>query len=88
MTAGRRKAGFENRLKDLESIVAKLEEGNLPLEESLALFEKGIALSRLLQGELQAAGLRVSKLLEQGGALKEVPLTVDEGDGDTGTPGP
>ncbi len=63
--------GFEDRLKQLEGIVSQLEGGNLPLEESLGLFEKGITLSRELQKSLEAASLRVSKLLEDG---REAPL--------------
>jgi len=66
MARKRKQPGFEERLKQLEGIVHKLEEGNLPLEESLGLFEQGIALSRELQREMEAASLRVSKLLENG----------------------
>ena len=43
---------FEERLKDLESIVAKLEGAELPLEDALALFEKGIGLVRALTAQL------------------------------------
>lgn len=63
--------GFEERLKQLEGIVGQLEGGNLPLEESLDLFEKGITLSRELQKALESASLRVAKLLENG---EEVPF--------------
>lgn len=43
---------FEERLGDLEAIVAKLEAAELPLEEALSLFEKGIALVRQLTTQL------------------------------------
>jgi exodeoxyribonuclease VII small subunit len=43
---------FEERLNDLESIVAKLEGAELPLEDALALFEKGIGLVRALTAQL------------------------------------
>ncbi len=71
--------GFEERLKELEGIVSQLEGGNLPLEESLDLFEKGITLSRDLQKALESASLRVSRLLENG---KEAPFDENRpGDG-------
>ncbi len=59
--------GFESRLQELEGLVRRLEEGNLPLEESLDLFERGITLSRELQASLEAAQMRVTRLLEGGG---------------------
>ncbi len=86
MAQTKKQPGFEERLKQLEGIVHKLEEGNLPLEESLDLFEKGITLSRELQKSLESASLRVSKLLENG---REAPLdeaTVQGGDESGGEP--
>jgi exodeoxyribonuclease VII small subunit len=68
-----RKKGFEVQLQELEEIVRKLEGGSLPLEESLVLFERGISLSRELQASLQAASLRVTRLLE-GEGTREVPF--------------
>ncbi|MEW5764788.1 MAG: exodeoxyribonuclease VII small subunit [Acidobacteriota bacterium] len=73
--AGKRQ-GFESRLRQLEELVSRLEDGSLPLEESLALFERGIRLSRDLEAELQSASLRVTRLLE-GDPPKESPLDPD-----------
>ncbi len=73
MSRTARKAGFEAQLRTLEEIVARLEDGSLPLEESLVLFEKGILLSRELQASLQAASLKVTRLLE-GEGVAEAPL--------------
>jgi len=84
MTRTARKPGFEAQLKSLEEIVQKLEDGSLPLEESLALFEKGIVLSRELQTALQAASLRVTRLLENEPPSEE-PLQQD-GDEEPATP--
>jgi exodeoxyribonuclease VII small subunit len=74
-----KKKGFEAQLLELEEIARKLESGSLPLEESLLLFERGIKLSRELQSALQAASLRVTKLLE-GGPAAEAPLDMDAGE--------
>lgn len=73
MARGKKKAGFEDQLKELESIVSRIESGDLPLEESLDLFEKGIHLSRELQAALRSASLRVTRLIE-GDPPKEVPF--------------
>jgi len=55
---------FETSLSELESIVAKLEEGDLPLEESLELFEKGIKLSRECRDRLAKAERRIEILIK------------------------
>jgi len=57
--------GFEQQLKSLEGIVDKLEKGDLPLEESLKLFEEGVKLSNACKQELEAAEGRVQVLLKQ-----------------------
>ena len=55
---------FETALRDLEAVVAQLESGELPLEESLKAFEKGIKLTRHCQSALQTAELKVKELTE------------------------
>ena len=55
---------FETALRDLEAVVEQLESGELPLEESLKAFEKGITLTRHCQSALQAAELKVKELTE------------------------
>jgi len=64
---------FEKALEDLENIVEKLEKGGLSLNESLALFEKGVKLARYLRGELEKAEKKVEILLkdEKGEVRKE-----------------
>ena len=57
---------FEEQLKQLESIVDRLERGDLPLEESLVLFEQGIGLSDRCKSELNAADGRIQVLLQKG----------------------
>ena len=55
---------FETALAELETLVEQLESGELPLEESLKAFEKGIALTRQCQESLKAAELKVKELTE------------------------
>lgn len=54
---------FEASIQRLSEIVTALEKGDLPLEESLALFEEGVKLSRASQERLDAAQKRVEELL-------------------------
>lgn len=53
---------FEEALKKLEEIVQNLEEGNLPLERSLELFEEGMKLSRFCSKKLEEAQTRIEVL--------------------------
>jgi exodeoxyribonuclease VII small subunit len=71
--------GFEALYKQLEEAVAKLEQGNLSLEESLSLYEAGTALAKRCQELLQDAELRVTRLQTQFNEtlLREEPAEYD-----------
>ena len=56
---------FEKKLNRLEEIVAKMEGGDIPLEDSLKLFEEGVKLSRTCQSDLDEAEQKVELLLGQ-----------------------
>jgi exodeoxyribonuclease VII small subunit len=58
-------ASFEESLKKLETIVARLEEGDLPLDESLKLFEEGVTLSTACKQELDSAEGNIQMLVKQ-----------------------
>jgi exodeoxyribonuclease VII small subunit len=55
-------ARFDERLKELEEIVERLDSGDLPLEDSLAIFEEGIKLVRELTAELEKAEKKIELL--------------------------
>ena len=57
---------FEAAIAELESIVKKLEEGDLPLEKSLELYERGVQLSRFCHSRLEEAERRIEVLNERG----------------------
>ena len=59
-------ARFESALNELEQIVGKLERGELKLEESLQLFERGVALTKECRQSLEKAELKVKQLLADG----------------------
>lgn len=65
-------ASFETSLTELEQIVTRLESGDLPLEEALSEFERGVQLARQGQTKLQQAEQRVQILLSE---QEEAPLT-------------
>jgi exodeoxyribonuclease VII small subunit len=53
---------FEEALAELENVVRRLEEGDIPLEESLAAFERGVGLVRLLHARLDSVQSRIEEL--------------------------
>jgi exodeoxyribonuclease VII small subunit len=73
------KEKFEEALGKLEKIVSKLEKGDVPLEESLKLFEEGVRLSNFCNQKLDEAEKRVEILLkDKDGNLKAMPFDPSE----------
>ncbi|MCP2232302.1 MULTISPECIES: exodeoxyribonuclease VII small subunit [Erwinia] len=68
-------ASFETSLQQLEQIVTRLESGNLPLEEALNEFERGVQLARAGQQTLQQAEQRVQILLSDDKNANLTPFT-------------
>jgi len=67
--------GFEEALRELEQIVNRLEQGDLPLEEALRLFEEGVKLSRHCHTKLDEAQRRVEILLkDESGKMTPKPF--------------
>jgi exodeoxyribonuclease VII small subunit len=58
---------FEQSMRELETLVTKMEQGDLPLEDSLQSFERGITLARLSQQKLKDAEQKVQILSSQNG---------------------
>ena len=75
---------FESALEQLEKIVKELESGDLPLEKSLELFEKGMALSESCRQQLNAAETRVEILLKKQGKVEAAPFELENGEGGNG----
>lgn len=69
---------FEKALAELEQLVETMENGELPLEQALQQFEKGIALASQCQQALQNADQKVTQLIEKNGELLEKPFDIDE----------
>ena len=69
---------FEASLDELEKVVKELEAGDLPLERSLELFEKGMALSEACRKQLENAETRVEMLIRKEGKLQPEPFRPDK----------
>jgi exodeoxyribonuclease VII small subunit len=76
---------FERALDELERLVERLEHGDLPLEEALRTFERGVELTRHCQSALKAAQQRVEILLKRNGQATAEPFAgSEESASDTG----
>ena len=69
---------FESAMRDLEELVDRLERGDLPLEESLAAFERGVKLTRACQAALKDAEQKVEILLKKAGEPSVDEFVPDE----------
>ena len=69
---------FEQALGELEAVVEKLEHGDLPLEEALKQFERGIELTRGCQASLKQAEQRVEILLQKNPEAAPEPFAAEE----------
>jgi exodeoxyribonuclease VII small subunit len=74
---------FEAAINELEGIVKKLEEGDMPLEQSLQLYERGVQLSRFCHARLEEAERRI-EILNERGELKAAPASFGADDRDRG----
>jgi len=71
---------FEQALAELETLVERLESGDLPLDEALQTFERGVALTRQCQGALKAAQQKVEILLKRSADAGVEPFAISEDD--------
>lgn len=75
MARKRKEVDFETSLEELESLTARMEAGDLKLEEALALYAEGMNLSKLCLEKLNAVETQMVRIVEeQKGLLKEVQL--------------
>ena len=71
---------FEASLDELEQVVKQLEAGDLPLEKSLELFERGVNLSDTCRKQLEEAETRVEILLRKEGKIQPEPFRPEKSD--------
>ncbi|MGH8654694.1 MAG: exodeoxyribonuclease VII small subunit [Gammaproteobacteria bacterium] len=73
---------FEGALRELEALIKRMESAELPLEESLKQFERGMALTRACQNALAEAEQKVKLLTQEQGEQKLVPFERKDNDAD------
>ena len=78
MTKAPKAETFENSLETLEELVRELEAGDKGLDESLALFEKGVALTKELSKWLEDVKTKVESLSKEGGKLVKKPFAPED----------
>jgi len=61
---------FEEALEGIKGIIEKLEEGNLPLKESVTKFKEGVELLRFCNKELKEAEMSIQKIVDKDGKIK------------------
>lgn len=72
--AAKKKLTFEERLQQVEALIAKMESGEIPLEEAMQQYEAGLNALNALEKELTAAQQRLTVLRQQSGEDIEVPM--------------
>lgn len=72
--AAKKKLTFEERLQQVEALIAKTESGEMPLEEAMQQYEAGLNALNALEKELTAAQQRLTVLRQQNGEDIEVPM--------------
>ena len=77
-TGSRPVESFESCLEELEKVVKELEAGDLSLERSLELFERGMGLSDTCRHQLEAAETRVDMLIRKDGKMTAEPFRPDK----------
>jgi exodeoxyribonuclease VII small subunit len=75
---------FESAVAELDAIVKSLEEGDLPLEKSLELYERGVQLARFCHAKLEGAERRI-EILNDRGEIKAAPPALGLGNGPGGS---
>ncbi|PIR15048.1 MAG: exodeoxyribonuclease VII small subunit [Elusimicrobia bacterium CG11_big_fil_rev_8_21_14_0_20_64_6] len=78
MTKTPKAESFEKSLESLEELVRELEAGDKGLDESLALFEKGVVLAKELSKRLEDAKTKVESLSKEGGKLVKKPFATED----------
>ena len=72
--AAKEKLTFEERLQQVEALIAKMESGEMPLEEAMQQYEAGLNALNALEKELTAAQQRLTVLRQQSGEDVELPM--------------
>ncbi|SDN40578.1 exodeoxyribonuclease VII small subunit [Alkalicoccus daliensis] len=73
MTEDKKQTSFETSMRELEEIVQKLEQGDVPLEEAIDMFQEGMKLSKDCHDRLHKVEKQMTEVLSEDGTLSELP---------------
>jgi exodeoxyribonuclease VII small subunit len=74
----KKEVSFEEAMRELEAIVEKLEEGDVPLEEAISHYKEGMKLSKLCHDKLTNVEEEMEKILKENGELESFAIQEDE----------
>ncbi|MCK0472548.1 exodeoxyribonuclease VII small subunit [Halalkalibacter sp. APA_J-10(15)] len=69
---------FEEAMSELEVVVEKLEQGDVPLEEAIAMFQEGMTLSKLCHEKLEKVEKQMDQILHEDGEVEVLAFQEDE----------
>lgn len=69
---------FEEALVELETIVRKLEDGNMPLDDSIKTYERGILLKNHCDSKLKSAQIKIEEVMASAEGVQTKPFSMDE----------
>jgi exodeoxyribonuclease VII small subunit len=72
------KLSFEEAMKNLEDIVEKLEEGDVPLEEAISIYRKGMELSKLCHDKLKGVEEQLTQIITEDGKKEDFSIQEEE----------
>jgi len=78
MSEKKNEVSFEEAMEQLEEIVEKLEEGDVPLEKAISYFQEGMKLSKLCHDKLQHVEKQMDQILREDGRLEPFEIQEDE----------
>ncbi|MEH6940343.1 exodeoxyribonuclease VII small subunit [Bacillus sp. JJ722] len=78
MTKEKKDLTFEEAMEQLEHIVELLEEGDVPLEEAISIYKRGMDLSKVCHGKLQVAQEQLVQIVDENGELKPFQMKEEE----------
>jgi exodeoxyribonuclease VII small subunit len=77
MKTDKKELSFEEALEKLETIVGRLENGDVPLEQAIELFQEGMRLSHLCGQKLEQVERKIEMLVEESGSLLKKPFLAE-----------
>ncbi|MFD0872097.1 exodeoxyribonuclease VII small subunit [Chlamydia abortus] len=83
MTTDKTELSFEQAMDKLEEIVTQLENGDVPLEKAIGLFQEGMEMSRMCSQKLDQIERKIEMLVEENGTIGKKPFLAEMDEGES-----